>query len=358
MGGLLPAWADAGRAAQVDPADAERLSDGNMQTLQQFVSQSTWDHVPVLRSVATKAASGISPEAWVIDDTSFPKAGDQSVRAARQWCGALGKKSLCQVGVSLHAVTDAASVPPNWRLFLPAEWADPDDERRAKAGVPDGLGHRAKWRLALDAIDEALGWGLAGRVVVADAGYGQMHAFRAAVADRGLDYVVAVRGDTSVPTPARRCRPCRNDKGGWAPRYREPARSLKDLVTTAGRRRLRRCTWRQGSKGAMTSRFIVLEVRPAGVAPTKAGRERAGGRGGWDGVLPAETLIAEWPPHQDEPTDYWLTNLPADTALRHLVRMAKIRWRIEHDYRELKHGLGLDHFETLRCLDPKAQAPA
>lgn len=98
--------------------------------------------------------------------------------------------------------------------------------------------------------------------------------------------------------------------------------------------------------------------------------------GGTAFCLPS--LIAEWPPHQDEPTDYWLTSLPAGTALRHLVRMAKIRWRIEHDYRELKHGLGLDHFEgrtwrgwhhhatlvtaahaflTLRRLDPKAQAP-
>lgn len=133
-----------------------------------------------------------------------------ATRAARQWCGALGKKSLCQVGVSLHAVTDAASVPVTWRLFLPAEWADPCDGRRSKAGVPEDVGHREKWRLALDAIDEARGWGLDGRIVVADAGYGQMHAFRTGLTERGLDYVTAVRADTSahpgdaVPTvPAR-----------------------------------------------------------------------------------------------------------------------------------------------------------
>ncbi|MFD8940397.1 IS701 family transposase, partial [Streptomyces sp. NPDC059578] len=370
-----------GRRKSIQPM-AERLPDGNMQALQQFVSQSTWDHVPVLRAVAAKVTSVISPEAWVIDDTSFPKAGDRSAGAARQWCGALGKKSLCQVGVSLHAVTDVASVPLNWRLFLPAEWSGAVDGRRARAGVPDGVGHREKWRLALDAIDEALGWGLIGRVVVADAGYGQMHAFRAAVADRDLEYVVAVRGDTSAyPGEAVPTTPEREGRMGAPrlPRYRESARSLKDLVATAGRRRLRRCTWRYGSKGVMISRFIVLEVRPAGVAATKAAREGAGGRAGWDGVLPTETLIAEWPPHEDEPTDYWLTSLPADTALRHLVRLAKIRWRIEHDYRELKHGLGLDHFEgrtwrgwhhhvtlvtaahaflTLRRLDPKAQASA
>ncbi len=281
----------------------------------------------------------------------------------------------------MHAVTDFASVPLNWRLFLPNEWADRADERRVKAQVPDEVGHREKWRLALDAIDEALGWGLAGRVVVADAGYGQKHASGRLWPSAA--WTTSWRSaETLVLTPARRRPRCLNVKGGWAPRlprYREPARSLKEMVTTAGRCRLRRCTWRQGSKGAMTGRFMVMEVRPAGVAPTKAAREGAGGRAGWDGVLPAETLIAEWPPHAAEPTDYWLTRLPAETALRHLVRMAKIRWRIEHDYRELKHGLGLDHFEgrtwrgwhhhvtlvtaahafcTLRRLDPKAQASA
>ncbi|TDC18447.1 IS701 family transposase [Streptomyces sp. 8K308] len=370
-----------GRRKSIQPM-AERLPDGNMQALQQFVSQSTWEHAPVLRAIAAKVTQAVGPEAWVIDDTSFPKAGDQSVGAARQWCGALGKKSLCQVGVSLHAVTDAASVPLNWRLFLPAEWADPADGRRARAGVPEDVGHREKWRLALDAIDQTRGWGLAGRIVVADAGYGQMHAFRAGLAERGLDYMTAVRPDTTAhPGDAVPTIPERQGRMGAPrlPRYRDPARSLKDLVVTAGRRRLRRCTWRQGSKGAMTSRFMVMEVRPAGVAARKAALDRAGGRSRWDGVLPAETLIAEWPPHTDEPTDYWLTSLPPDTALRHLVRMAKIRWRIEHDYRELKHGLGLDHFEgrtwrgwhhhvtlvtaahaflTLRRLNPKAPAPA
>ncbi|MFI1295101.1 IS701 family transposase [Streptomyces noursei] len=370
-----------GRRKSIQPM-AERLPDGNMQALQQFVSQSPWDHVPVLRAVASKVCEAIVPEAWVVDDTSFPKAGNQSAGAAPQWCGALGKKSLCQVGVSLHAVTDSASVPLSWRLFLPQEWADLTDERRVRAGVPVGVGHREKWRLALDAVDEVLGWGLAGRVVVADAGYGQMHAFRAGLVERGLDYVVAVRSDTSAhPGDAAPTTPERVGRMGAPrlPRYREPARSLKDLVMAAGRPRLRRCTWRQGSKGAMTGRFMVMQVRPAGVAAKKTAMEQAGGRALWDGVLPAETLIAQWPPHEDEPTDYWLTSLPADTALRHLVRMAKIRWRIEHDYREMKHGLGLDHFEgrtwrgwhhhitlvtaahaflTLRRLDPKAQAPA
>ncbi|MGX6745840.1 IS701 family transposase, partial [Streptomyces xantholiticus] len=177
-----------GRRKSIQPM-AERLPDGDMQALQQFVNQSPWDHVAVLRAVAVKAVPVVDPMVWVIDDVSFPKDGKMSVAVARQWCGALGKQSNCQVAVSLHAASDTASVPISWRLFLPREWQD-DNGRRAKAGVPEEVGHREKWRLALDLIDEAISWGLAPQVIVADAGYGQNNAFRQALADRGLDFVV------------------------------------------------------------------------------------------------------------------------------------------------------------------------
>jgi SRSO17 transposase len=119
----------------------------------------------------------------------------------------------------------------------------------------------------------------------------------------------------------------------------------------------------------MTSRFLALRVRPANRNIPR----------GVDGSLPEYWLIAEWPPGKTEPADYWVSNLPADAPLRELVGLAKIRWRIEHDYRELKDGLGLDHYEgrgylgwhrhiTLTTLaqafctslryDPKVPAPA
>nr|WP_026116163.1 IS701 family transposase [Nocardiopsis kunsanensis] len=336
-----------GQRKSIEPM-AQRLPDGNMQALQQFVASSPWDHVPVQRRLATKVSRAIDPDAWVIDDSAFPKAGTASVGAAHQWCGALGKQAVCQNAVSLHAVTDTASVPLAWRLYLPKQWADPADERRARTGVPEHVGHREKWRLALDMVDEARSWGLAEKMVVADAGYGQNHGFRDGLTQRGLDYVVAVRGDLNAhPGQAAPVAPehTRGVGSPPLPRYRTPARSLKDLALEQGRKALRRCTWRQGSRGPMRSRFLLMQVRPAGVAARKAALARAGSRSSWDGVLPVETLIVEWPPHEQAPTDYWLSSLAPDTALRRLVRLAKIRWRIEHDYRELKHGLGLDHYE-------------
>jgi SRSO17 transposase len=97
-------------------------------------------------------------------------------------------------------------------------------------------------------------------------------------------------------------------------------------------------TWREGTRGEMTSRFLALRVRPANIALRRAAH--ASGE-----ELPVCWLLAEWPEGKDEPVKYWLSNLPQDTPITDLVRLGKLRWRIEHDYRELKHALGLDHFE-------------
>ncbi|MDG4856806.1 IS701 family transposase, partial [Streptomyces sp. T-3] len=161
-------------------AMAARLPDGNEQNLQQFVNQSPWDPLPVRRRIAVRMAGSLAPDAWAIDDVSVPKDGRMSVGVAPQYCGALGKRANCQVAVSVHAVTATASCPLQWRLFLPAEWAD-DPERRAKTHVPTDVGHREKWLLALDILDELTTWGLTPQVIVADAAYGTNARFRTAL---------------------------------------------------------------------------------------------------------------------------------------------------------------------------------
>src|SRR4051794_9964818 len=100
-------------------AMASRLPDGNEQNLQQFVNQSTWDPVPVQRRICERMLPLVNPTAWVIDDVSLPKDGRMSVAVAPQYCGALGKRANCQVAVSVHAASDTASCPLQWRLFLP-----------------------------------------------------------------------------------------------------------------------------------------------------------------------------------------------------------------------------------------------
>jgi SRSO17 transposase len=306
------------------------------------------------------------------------------------YCGALGKRGNCQIGVSVNLVSDRASSAVDWRLFLPESWDDAKstgDEllagairrRRARAGIPDAERHREKWRLALDMLDEVReDWELPDLPVVADAGYGDATGFREGLTERSLAYAVAVKATTTAyPGDAVPERPSYAGRGRPpVPAYQQPHTTLRQLALEAGRSAARTVTWRQGGKTTMRnpradmrSRFLALRVRPANRTIRRAA----------DGSLPECWLLAEWPPGAAEPTDYWLSTLPADTPLRDLVRIAKIRWRIEHDYRELKDGLGLDHFEgrsypgwhrhvtlaalaqafcTLLRLDPKVPAPA
>ncbi|MEU6099080.1 IS701 family transposase, partial [Streptomyces sp. NPDC047079] len=328
-------------------AMAERLPDGNEQNLQQFVNQSTWDPVPVRRRIAQRMVPQVGPDAWAVDDVSFPKDGRMSVAVAPQYCGALGKQANCQVAVSVHAVSDTASCPLQWRLFVPQEWAD-DPARRRKTGIPDGIGHREKWRLALDTFDELAGWGLVPPMVVADAGYGQNADFRDGLRERGIGYVVAVRSDVTVhPHDAQPTAPAWSGNGRKPqPRYRDKPSSVSALAMSQGLQSFTKVTWREGSRGPMRSRFLALRARPAGVRARRLAQSASTAEHGhWDGVLPEATLLVEWPDGAEAPTGYWLADLPAGTPIAELVRLAKIRWRIEHDYRELKHGLGLDHFE-------------
>jgi SRSO17 transposase len=336
------------------------------QRLQQFITSSTWDYAAVRRRIARHFAASQPVEALVIDDTGFAKDGTASPCVARQYSGTLGKVGNCQIGVSVHLVNEGASCAADWRLFCPESWDDTklDDpaqaararRRRERAGIPDEVRHVEKWRLALEMIGEMTAperWGLleqitgAGRtrpVAVADAGYGDNTAFRLELTDTGWPYVLAVKGTTSAyagdaepATRHRRGGPGRPPKAA----YPGPPVNLRQLAT-AHADTVRAVTWRQGTKvtkgnpaASMTSQFLAIRVRPANRDIPRAG----------DGSLPDCWLLAEWPPEADEPTDYWLSTLPPGTPIAELVRLAKIRWRIEHDYRELKHGLGLDHFE-------------
>ena len=323
-----------GRRKSIQPM-AAGLPDGDEQGLQQFICDSPWNDVPVRRRLARRMTAEIEPDGWVIDDTGLPKDGRMSPGVARQYCGALGKTANCQVIVSVNAVTDRASCPLDWRLFLPEEWDD-DVERRTKAKIPDEVRHREKWRLALDAIDELLAWGLEPKIVQADGGDGDITAFRVGLEERELQYVVQVKGATSAhPADAAPITPAYQGRGRPPkPRYPDKPTSLRALALAAGADAARPVTWREGDRGPLTSRFIALRVRPANDAQRQD-----------DGVLPERWLLAEWPADKDEPVKYWLTNLPADTSPITLVHLAKLRWRIEHDYRELKQCLGLDHYE-------------
>jgi DDE superfamily endonuclease len=173
--------------------------------------------------------------------------------------------------------------------------------------------------------------------VAADIGYGDNALFRQQLTDAGWQYAVAVKGGTAARDgdAAPQARPC----GGLGQPPKAaclaPPASLRTLAI-AHADQGHPVTWRQGTRtskdnpgAAMASWFLAIRVRPAGKpVPRPAGRS-----------LPACWLLAGWPPGAGEPSGYWLSTLPQDIPLGELVRLAKIRWRVEHDYRELKTGL-------------------
>ena len=175
------------------------------QALHHFVAVSPWDWRPVRRRLAERLVAELQPTAWAVDDTGFPKDGDHSVGVQRQYCGTLGKRANCQLGVSVDAVTEQASCPLDWRLFLPERWDDAAmATRRAACQLPKQVHHRPKWQLVVDMLDELAGWGLSPPVLLADSGYGQVGKFRAGLDARQIPYVAEVRSDTSTyPEQAR-----------------------------------------------------------------------------------------------------------------------------------------------------------
>jgi SRSO17 transposase len=206
------------------------------------------------------------PEAyWLIDEVSFPKQGKHSVGVARQYCGALGKTANCQVAVTLDLGTEESSTPLDWALYLSEQWIN-DPVRRKKADVPEEVTFRTKPELALDLIDGVRGWGLQDRLVLADSGYGDVYEFRQGLRDRKLDYVLQVSGELTAWTEDPHPSEPLMKRGGKIPRKRfyvtdfPPARSLCQIAKDLPSRSWKTVTWREGTKGPLSSRFARVIV--------------------------------------------------------------------------------------------------
>ena len=325
-------------AAVVDP----RHASARHQSMHHFVSRAPWkadDVLGVARDVALAALERHAPVAgWIIDDTSFPKKGSHSVGVARQYSGILGKTDNCQVAVTLSLANATMSVPCAATLYLPLAWAN-DASRRLAAGVPADVVFTEKWRIALTQIRRLLAEGMPRAPILADAGYGDATAFREAITALGLSYAVGVQGQVTVWPPGKAPLPPKRHSGRGRPptRLRRDARhrpvSIESFARSLAPNQWQTVTWREGTKGAMTSRFARARVRAAHLDETRQEPH------------PEEWLLMEWPEDAAAPTKFWLSSVPEDVELEALVGLVKLRWRIERDYEEMKGELGLDHYE-------------
>jgi SRSO17 transposase len=325
-------------AARIAPNEVRQTH----QSLHHFVADGPWSDEDLLQAVRSYVLpamqKGGAIEAWIVDDTGWVKKGSHSVGVARQYCGPVGKRENCQVGVSLSLSTGKASLPIVWRLYLPEEWAN-DGKRRKQAGVPEEIQFQTKPEIALEQIRAAMERDLPTAPVLSDAGYGTDTKFREGITELGLWYVLGITSSVTVWKPGQTPLPKATWKGNGRPpkRVRRDQRhrpvSAKDLALALPAQAWKEVPWREGTRRQLRSRFTALRVRPAHYDYLRTEPR------------PEEWLLIEWPKEEEEPTKYWLSTFPGDTKLRDLVRAAKQRWIIERDYEELKQELGLDHYE-------------
>jgi SRSO17 transposase len=341
------------------------------ESVQQFLADSPWDPGLLVRACAERVAPRIGVTAWVVDDTGIAKDGKHSPGVKRQYSGTLGKIGNCQITVSVHAVGERGTLPLGWALYLPEEWCE-DAERRRKAKIPEQVAFRTKPQLADALAEQAAAWEIPPAPILADSGYGDDSGFRANLHARELEYVVAVSPtvtvfgpETSFSVPERTATQGRAPSVPRPDRGRESVRQLAERLPGAAWKTLPCRTSVAGEQ--IDSRFAFVRV----VAAHPVRRDHLPPRWEW--------LIIEWPEREEAPSDYWLSNLPEDANDERLARLARLRWTIELDYRQLKGELGLDHYEgrsypgfhhhtalvtaahaflTLERLNPKARRPA
>jgi SRSO17 transposase len=291
------------------------------QRLLHFVANSEWSDERMMAKVKDLAMPAMTRRepilVGIIDDTSFPKKGTHSVGVQHQYCGQLGKQANCQVAVTLSIANHHGSLPIGYRLYMPRAWTD-DKARRAEAHVPSSVRFKTKPQIALDLLRAAVAANVALGTVLMDASYGTNGGLRRSITELGLGYVAAIVSTVKV-------RPVlKNDP--------KPKRlSVEALARSLPRRAWHAITWREGSNAKLRSRFASVRVRAAPIRGEKRFAE--------------ETLLIEWPKSEAAPTKYWLATVTPDMPLDELIDLAKMRWRIERDYEELKQEIGLGDYE-------------
>jgi SRSO17 transposase len=307
------------------------------ESMQQFLADSPWEPGLLVRACAERVTPQLGVVAWVVDDTGVVKDGKHSPGVKRQYSGTLGKVGNCQITVSVHAVGERGTQPLGWRLYLPEEWCE-DQLRRQKAKIAPEVVFRTKPELATDLCEQALGWEVPAAPILADIAYGGDAGFRQRLAELGLEYVAAVRSDCSVygpetvfAVPERQPATGRRRTVARPDRRPESVRALAERLPPSAWKTLPCRTTPAGTQVA--SRFAFVRV----VATNPVRNRHLEPRWEW--------LIIEWPDGHDAPCDYWLANLAEHEPPERLARLARLRWTIELDYRQLKGELGLDHYE-------------
>ncbi len=304
--------------------------DQDRRALQRFIGLVPWDHQPLLQELAKQVGNEIGEDDGVIvfDPSGHKKSGNNSVGVQRQWLGRLGKVDNCQVGIYMGYASRKEHTLVDMRLYLPKQWAN-DKTRRKKCGVPKHICYQTRHELALDMLKNN-GQYLPHRWIAGDDEMGRSSHFRKELRDLGKQYILAVPSNTGIrdldgPPPSY---------GGRGQPPKQPFQRVDKCRDSSSCELWTQINIRDGEKGP-----LVLEVVKRRVV---ARTER-----GW-GDYPEELLIVTRSPDRSGKVqyDYYLSNAPADTALKELVRVIKAEHRIEDSLKRAKSETGLSDYEV------------
>ena len=290
---------------------------------QRFLTVSPWEAQDVQQQIQAVFNEEFVPTAreWsigtvgVIDGSGFVKHGCESVGVKRQWCGRLGKKENCQVGVFLLGVTPTGTALLDHQLYLPKEWAE-DAARRKKTRVPAEVTFQTKPQIAAALVARSsvrLDW------VTADEEFGRDGAFLDALEQGRQRYLLEIPSDTTVwaEKPMRQT----PDEMVW---------QVRQLADTFPAKAWRIIQLREGTKGPLAFAFARLRVWSV--------RHRHAGPPVW--------LLLRRPLERDAELKYYVSNAEPDTPLETMALVTGVRCRVEEFFADGKGQLGMTQYEA------------
>lgn len=309
------------------------------QQFQHFISNSPWDHEPVVAQIsedADRLLGGKPTSCLIVDESSFPKQGDRSVGVARQWSGRLGKVDNCQVAVFAVLSDGQRHAPVDMRLYLPKRWVE-DAVRCEQAGVPvDARKLTSKSGHALDIVRQARARRTRFEWVGVDAGYGKEPAFLRALDDTKEVFVADVHRTQRVWTerPGLAVRPPTAGRGRPAKKQQASTQSVtvESLVKGFGPENWTRCILRDSTRGQLR---VDIAHRRVWL---------------WDGEEDAARcwhLIVRREVQSQKTIKYTLSNAPVETPLPRLAQMQGQRYWVERAFEDAKGECGLADYQSL-----------
>jgi SRSO17 transposase len=311
-----------------------------IRNMQHFLGQGSWQDQAILRQHRQEVSQDLGDENGVaiVDSSGFPKQGKESVGVKRQWCGQLGKKANCQVGVFLSYASQHGYTLLDRRLYLPREWVEDKAyaERRAQCGLPADITFKTQPTLALDMVEGLREDGtLPFRWLTCDEAFGRDTAFLDQVGEV-VSYFAEIPKDTHLwlqrpqmavpePKPGRGRKPTRLQLVAGEP----AAQPVAEIAAKLSPTKWSRHTIKEGSKGPIVADFACLRV--------VAVRNRLPGPDVW--LILRRDIV-------DGELKFFLSNAPLETSLATFVWLSGMRWPVETCFEHSKQEIGLADYQV------------